>query len=114
MSGDDLGEPGFWILTALAAGRRHGYAVLQEVRNASDGTAAVKPTTLYAALERLARQGLIAADGEEIIDGRARRYFVLTDHGTARLTREAEALEQRARVARLRLTAGLASAARPA
>ena len=101
----ELGEVAFWILTVLAAGRRHGYAVLQEVQDASGGAVQLKATTLYAALDRLARQGLVQTDGEEIVDGRARRYFVLTDAGSTRLRREAEALEVRARAARARLSA---------
>lgn len=96
-----LADTGFWILTSLAAGRRHGYAVLRDVADAA-GTAP-KVTTLYATLERLERQGLIRSDGEEIVDGRARRYFALTEAGTARLEAETIALEARARAARAAL-----------
>lgn len=38
--------------------------------------------TLYGALERLERAGLVAAGAEEIVDGRARRYYRLTEEGT--------------------------------
>ena len=93
----------FWILTALTAGRRHGYDILREVESASDGSVALKVTTLYAALERLERDGLIEADGEEIVNGRARRYYRLTDSGDAALEAEIAALERQARVARERL-----------
>lgn len=101
----ELGEVAFWIMTVLAAGRRHGYAVLQEVQDASGGAVALKATTLYAALERLTRQGLVNADGEQVLDGRARRYFVLTETGGSRLAREVEALDVRTRAARTRLSA---------
>lgn len=97
-----LADTGFWILTSLAAGRRHGYAVLQDVADASG--AAPKITTLYATLERLERQGLIRTDGEEIVGGRARRYFVLADAGRERLEQETAALENRARAARAALS----------
>ena len=30
-------EPTFWVLVTLAAGRRHGYALMQEVRDGSEG-----------------------------------------------------------------------------
>lgn len=106
----ELGEAGFWILTSLAGGRRHGYAIIQETRAASEGRVTLKVATLYAALERLERSGWVALDGEEVVDGRARRYFQLTDDGSARLAREADRLEQRARAARERLTARLALA----
>ncbi len=114
MSEIELGEAGFWILTSLAAGRRHGYAILQDTKAASDGRATLKVTTVYAALERLERLGWVIIDGEEIVDGRARRYFRLTDQGTVRLAHEADRLEERAHVARQRLTAREPLTARPA
>lgn len=100
-----LTPPAFWILTALTGGRRHGYDILRETVEASGGRVALKVTTLYSALERLERDGLIASDGEEIVSGRARRYYVLTDGGGASLATEVEALETQARVARARLAA---------
>lgn len=100
-----LNPSSFWILTALAGQRRHGYEILQEAAIASGGTVSLKVTTLYAALERLEREGLIRADGEEIVKGRARRYYLLTDEGTTALTDEVEALEVQASVARSRLRA---------
>ncbi len=110
-----LSSPSFWILTALAGRRRHGYEILQETAQASAGRVSLKVTTLYSALERLEREGLIAPDGEEIVSGRARRYYVLTDEGAASLAAEVSALETQARVARSRLTAsGHVFASRPA
>ncbi|MFI7110127.1 PadR family transcriptional regulator [Nonomuraea sp. NPDC050227] len=40
--------------------------------------------TLYAALDRLHAEGLVAADREEVVDGRARRYYRLTSDGELR------------------------------
>lgn len=100
-----LTSPSFWILTVLAGRRRHGYEILQETSRASGGRVSLKVTTLYSALERLEREGLIAAAGEEIVSGRARRYYVLTDHGTGALAAEVEALEAQAMAARSRLAA---------
>lgn len=100
-----LNQSSFWILTALAGQRRHGYEILREATVASEGRASLKVTTLYAALERLEREGLIRSDGEEVVKGRARRYYLLTDDGTTALTHEVEALEAQAAVARSRLTA---------
>lgn len=99
-----LGDTAFWILTTLAEGRKHGYGVLRGIGAA--GGPPPKVTTLYAALERLEQQGLIAPDGEEIVDGRARRYYVIAPDGRARLERETAQLEARAR-------AGRAALARP-
>ena len=93
----------FWILTALASQRRHGYDILRETADASDGRVSLKVATLYAALERLESEGLVRPDGDEVVDGRTRRYFALTPEGTARLAAEADAMAAAARVARARL-----------
>jgi len=93
----------FWILTALASGRRHGYEILSETRTASEGRVALKVATLYAALERLEQEGSIRADGEEIVGGRARRYFVMTEQGASRLEAEARAMAQAAGAAQRHL-----------
>lgn len=100
-----LSPPAFWILTALASHRRHGYEILHAVATASDGRVALKVPTLYATLERLETDGSIRTDGEEIVSGRARRYFVITEQGTTRLSDEIDALERTARAARTQLTA---------
>lgn len=99
-----LTSSAFWILTALASGRRHGYEIMLESAKASDGRVALKATTLYAALERLERDGLVADDGDEIVSGRARRYYRLTDQGATRLDEEARVLQSQARVALKRLS----------
>jgi PadR family transcriptional regulator, regulatory protein PadR len=99
----EIREPTFWILTVLAAGRRHGYAVLREAEELSDGRVHLKVPTLYAALERMTQEGSVAVDGEEIVDGRARRYFRLTVDGAERLEREVNRLEANAAKARERL-----------
>lgn len=96
-------QPVFWILAALAGGRRHGYEILRETASASDGRVSLKATTLYATLERLEREGLICADGEEVINGRARRYYKITEEGGGRLASEVELLERSVRVARERM-----------
>ncbi|WP_231618563.1 PadR family transcriptional regulator [Nonomuraea sp. SBT364] len=61
--------------------------------------------TLYAALDRLQAEGLVAADQEEIVDGRARRYYRLTPEGELRLAAEAEQLRHNADTATARLHA---------
>jgi PadR family transcriptional regulator, regulatory protein PadR len=99
----EMREPTFWILTVLAAGRRHGYSLLRETDEISEGRVRLKVPTLYAALERLAQEGSVAVDGEEVVDGRSRRYFRLTPEGTERLRQEVERLEANAAKARERL-----------
>lgn len=100
-----LTPSGFWILTVLASGRRHGYDILSQTRTASEGRVSLKVATLYAALERLVSDGSIRADGDEIVDGRARRYYVLTDAGAARLEEEARSMAEAAKAAQRHLAA---------
>ena len=109
-------EPTFLILTSLAEGRKHGYALISDAAQLSDGRVTLKVGTLYAALDRLAREGLIAAAGEEISDGRLRRYYELTGEGRQQLADEAArmaALATRA-AARLRAIGTIATRVVPA
>ena len=108
-----LTPPAFWILTSLAGGRRHGYEILRETTTESGGRVSLKATTLYAALDRLEREGLVASDGDEVVNGRARRYFRITESGAGRLQREVELIERSAQAARARLSAGEAAPATP-
>jgi DNA-binding PadR family transcriptional regulator len=103
MTSPQMREPSFWVLTALAGGRNHGYALIQEAAELSDGRVRLKVPTLYAALDRLRDEGLVATDGDEVFDGRLRRYFRLTDDGASRLGAEIERMEANARQAKARL-----------
>lgn len=96
MSGpnDDLGrftEPAVLVLSSLAEGPKHGYAITQDVR----ATCGVElgPGTLYAALARLERRGLIEALPSED----RRRPYRLTASGATALERQLKALEKVAR-----------------
>jgi DNA-binding PadR family transcriptional regulator len=71
--------------TALAAGARHGYAIMTDVAGISEGRVRLRPGSLYAALNRLLVEGLVEFDREEIVDGRLRRYYRLTDQGAAQI-----------------------------
>ena len=99
----EIREPTFWILTALAGGRHHGYALIAETARLSESSVSLKVPTLYAALDRLGEEGLVAIDGEEVVDGRKRRYYRLTDKGAKALENHASRLESSARQARVRL-----------
>ncbi len=98
-----LQEPTFLILTALASSPRHGYGIVQEVATLSEGRVRLRPGTLYGALDRLADQGLVAATSEEIVDGRLRRYYTLTDDGVSALQAEVTRLRHNADAAATRL-----------
>ena len=101
---DPLREPTFLILAALAPQPLHGYAIIGEVADLSRGRLTLRPGTLYGALDRLAEEGLLESDREEVVDGRLRRYYRLTDDGAAVLEREAARLQRNAEAARRRLS----------
>ncbi|SCL59682.1 transcriptional regulator, PadR family [Micromonospora citrea] len=98
-------EPTFLILTALAGGPRHGYGIVQDVTALSAQRVSLLPGTLYAALDRLHAQGLVAPDREETVDGRLRRYYRLTPDGVRALDAETARLRQLASAAETRLRA---------
>jgi DNA-binding PadR family transcriptional regulator len=102
-------EPSFLILTSLAAGAKHGYAVSQDVKRLSEGRVVVRAGTLYTALDRLTEEGLVEVTGEEVIEGRLRRYYRLTDGGALRLADEAQRMRRNASFAIGRLGLGGAS-----
>ena len=81
----------------------HGYAILHDVERSTDGEVTLRVTTLCAALERLEADDLIRLDGEQVVDGRARRYFVLTDSGQLRLQEAADRMQRAAEHARSRI-----------
>src|SRR2546427_9328112 len=88
VSKQSMQEPTFLILTALAAQAQHGYGIMTDVERISEGRVRLRAGTLYAALDRLRSDGLIAADREEIVDARLRRYYRITDEGRQQLTAE--------------------------
>jgi len=96
-------EPTFLILAALSRGPMHGYGIVREVSSLSEGRVTLLPGTLYAALDRLAEQGLLARDREEVIDGRLRRFYRLTDRGHASLEAETARLRRLATMGEARL-----------
>jgi len=99
-----LQEPTFLILTSLAQGRKHGYALIKDAAELSGGRVTLKVGTLYAALDRLSTEGLIAAAGEEIVDGRLRRFYELTEEGAASLSDEVARMRSLASKAHARLS----------
>jgi DNA-binding PadR family transcriptional regulator len=78
------------LLAALEEGPRHGYAVIEALRQASAGRLDLPTGTIYPALHRLEQRGLI--DGSwSVVEGRRRRAYQLTDSGRRSLaTRRAE------------------------
>lgn len=106
----EVREPTFLVLVALAEGPRHGYGLIQDVDTLSSGKTKLRAGTLYATLDRLASEALIESAGEEVVDGRLRRYYRLTKNGSAVLEAESK---QRLAVAKEALRRLGASGGRP-
>jgi DNA-binding PadR family transcriptional regulator len=106
-------EPTFLILTALAVEPMHGYGLIQQVAALSGGRVRLRTGTLYGALDRLAVEGLVSEERNEVVDGRLRRYYRLTDDGAALLDAEAERLHRNVKAARSRLRERAARRAAP-
>ncbi|MFJ6623415.1 PadR family transcriptional regulator [Kitasatospora sp. NPDC091335] len=106
MAHPQLQEPTRLVLTALADEPRHGYAILQEVLAITEGRTKMLTGTLYTALDRLLQQGLIQVDHEEVVNGRLRRSFALTEQGRGVLAEETRRLRAGAVEAERRLALG--------
>jgi PadR family transcriptional regulator, regulatory protein PadR len=102
----------FFVLTALADGPRHGYGIVGDVAELSQGRVQLKIGSLYGVLDRLVSEKLIEQDREEAHEGRLRRYYRLTKDGREALAEEAEIRAATARVVRVRLGLPIAEAAR--
>lgn len=90
----------FHILLALTAGPVHGYAIMQDVERETHGAIRLGPGTLYGAIRRLRRDGLIEEIDGDSDDGR--RRYRLTTTGGAAVRREAVRLERLVQAARSR------------
>ena len=97
------------LLAVLERGPRHGYAVIEALRAGSDGTLDLPTGTVYPALHRLERAGLIQSDWQ-IVGGRRRRAYRLTAAGHAALGEQRVIWDQFSTA----VTALLAAQARPA
>lgn len=97
-------EPTFFILASLTGGPSHGYGIIQEAADLSDGRVRLTAGTLYGALERLAAERLVEPDREEVVNGRRRRYYRLTGAGERALGEEADRMRSAAAAAEERLS----------
>jgi DNA-binding PadR family transcriptional regulator len=90
-------DPELLILSSLAGGPKHGYAIMLDVGTFSD--VELGPGTLYSAITRLVENGWIEPEEAQ---GRQRPYR-LTDSGLKRLTAQLEMMRQLANVGMRRL-----------
>jgi DNA-binding PadR family transcriptional regulator len=92
----------FHVLMALAAGERHGYAIIQDVAQRTDNRLKLGAGTLYRSLQRMLEQGLIVevsgraatVKGELERDDERRRYYKITRFGESVARAEARRLTE--------------------
>jgi PadR family transcriptional regulator, regulatory protein PadR len=73
------------LLAALEDGPRHGYAVIEALRQTTGGRLDLPTGTIYPALRRLEQAGLITGSWS-VVTGRRRRDYQLTPAGTRALS----------------------------
>jgi DNA-binding PadR family transcriptional regulator len=95
----------FHIMLSLAGGDQHGYGIMQEVQQRTDGKVRLWPATLYGSIKRLIEAELIEESDERPApeqDDARRRYYRLTALGSRVLDAECERLQELVRIIRLK------------
>ncbi len=81
------------LLGAVARAPLHGYAIVEAIRDASDGAFDLGEGTVYPALYRLEAAGLLASDASTV-NGRKRRTYRLTGKGRRELAAQRQEWSQ--------------------
>ena len=79
------------VLTALAAGPAHGFALTRWLAERSESALDLDEAAVYQALYRLEARGLVQAAWRQSEKGRRARFYRLTPRGRTELTREVAA-----------------------
>jgi PadR family transcriptional regulator, regulatory protein PadR len=78
------------ILKTLSLSAMHGWGISQRVQQMSDGEFEMNQGSLYPALQRLEKDGLITSDWGVTDNNRQARYYRITPAGRKRLGKEVE------------------------
>jgi DNA-binding PadR family transcriptional regulator len=85
----------FMVLLTLAGGELHGYGLVAEIAERTEGRIRLVPGNLYAVLQRLRARGLLDETDRRPapdLDDQRRRYYAITPFGSRVLAAEAERL----------------------
>jgi PadR family transcriptional regulator PadR len=74
------------VLQTLVGGQQHGHGIATAIQRTSEDVLLVDHGSLYPALQRLERAGLISSDWGTSDNNRRARFYKLTRAGRARLT----------------------------
>ncbi len=83
------GSTAVMVLRLLADEPMYGYQMVKELQTRSDGYFEMEQGTLYPALHRLERDGLVGSQWQVVTDGPSRKYYYITDAGRAALRENA-------------------------
>ena len=86
------------VLQTLIFGRQHGHGIATSIQRSADDELLIDHGSLYPALQRLERGGLIASDWGTSENNRRARYYTLTRAGGRRLVTETRRWETMVRV----------------
>jgi transcriptional regulator len=78
------------VLKTLSLAPMHGWGISQRVQQISDGVLEVNQGSLYPALQRLEKEGLVTSDWGTTDNNRRARYYRLTASGRRVLGNEVE------------------------
>jgi PadR family transcriptional regulator PadR len=78
------------VLKTLSWGVRHGYGIAKWIEEATDGAVAVEEGSLYPALYRMERRGLIEAEWGTSELGRKAKFYRITPKGRRQLAADTE------------------------
>lgn len=99
---DPLPSAAFQILLSLADGDLHGYAIMRQVEEQTNGRMRLGPGTLYSSIQALFEESLIEEVDKNSGTNERRRYYRITPLGRKVARSEAERLADLLRVARAR------------
>jgi DNA-binding PadR family transcriptional regulator len=100
----ELSAPAHHVLLALGPDAKHGYAIMQDIAERTDGAIRILPGTLYSTIKKMLKDGLI----DEVAPPRhadsadaRRRYYRVTRAGRAAVETETRRLALLVRLGRV-------------
>ena len=102
--GEPLSQPAHHILLALGTEAKHGYAIMRDIAERSDGEIRLLPGTLYSTIKKMLADRLIeevaAPRGADSEDAR-RRYYRVTRTGRTAVAAETQRLARLVKLGRV-------------